>query len=189
RGLIREEPLQGLRIEAWKRDDRSDTRNEEQRQRIEDALAQLGDLQRVRESGEHGTKFSILEFRFSILKRDGRQLPRIENRQSKIENQSPSGDDGLAASLLDLLLGGGREFRGGDLQGAVEIAIAENLHVGLAVANQPSAGQAGSVDLGDRGIEPVEVGDIDDRRFNPESGLVEAAVRQLAVEGHLAAFK
>jgi len=95
----------------------------------------------------------------------------------------------LAAGLFDLGLGGRRELRGGDLERAGDFTVAENLDRLLALADQTGRGQRRGVDLRDRGIQRAELADVEDRDLGAEFVIVEAALGQLAVKGHLAAFK
>jgi len=53
--------FQRMRIDARQRDVRSDARHKKQRQRIEDAGAELGNLQGIRESRNTGGKFMIYD--------------------------------------------------------------------------------------------------------------------------------
>src|SRR3954467_3601800 len=111
------------------------------------------------------------------------------NREAKIENQGASADDGLAAGLLELGLGGTGELLRGDLEGAADFAVAEDLEQLDARADEAGGGEHLGVHLGDLGIEAGEIADVDDRILSAELVVVEAAVRELAVEGHLAAFE
>src|SRR5882757_4645061 len=101
----------------------------------------------------------------------------------------PSGDNGLAAGLLDLGLGRLGELRRGDLQRAGDFAVAQHLEVLLVLADEAGLGEDGDVDVLDLGVEGREVADVDDHGLGAEVELVEAAVRELAVKGHLAALK
>ena len=56
-------------------------------------------------------------------------------------------------------------------------------------ANQATGGEHGGRHLGDGGVEPGEIADVDDFVREAEAGLVEAALRELAVKRHLAALK
>src|SRR5690606_39043003 len=55
--------------------------------------------------------------------------------------------------------------------------------------DQAGRGQRGGVDFGDVVREAGKDADIDDGDLRAEVGLIEAAMRELAVKGHLAAFK
>ena len=97
--------------------------------------------------------------------------------------------DRLAAGLLELGLGGAGEFLGGDLERAADFAVAEDLEHRDARAHESGLGQHLGVHLGDLGVEPGEVADVDDGVAGAELVVVEAAVRELAVKGHLAALE
>src|SRR5258708_7336833 len=100
-----------------------------------------------------------------------------------------SGRDGLAAGLLELGLGRTGELLGGDLERAGDFAVAEDLEHGDARAHQAGLRQHLGVHLGDLLVEPGQVADVDDGVAGAELVVVEAAVRELAVKGHLAALE
>src|ERR1700679_3336976 len=98
-------------------------------------------------------------------------------------------DDRLTPGLLDLGLGRPGEPRRRDLECACDLAVPEDLHRRLPGADEPGLGQPRRVDLLDGRVEPAEVAQVDDGDLRAELIVVEAAVRQLAVEGHLAALE
>ena len=59
-GLVAEELLQWLGINARQRDVRGNPGHEQQRQRVKNARAELGDFQGVRESGKHSVRRMVV---------------------------------------------------------------------------------------------------------------------------------
>ena len=59
-GLVAEELLQWLGINARQRNVRGHAGHEQQRKRVENARPELGDFQRVRESGKHSVRRMVV---------------------------------------------------------------------------------------------------------------------------------
>src|SRR4051812_34469879 len=97
--------------------------------------------------------------------------------------------DRLPAGLLDFRLGRFGELRGSDLQRAADFTIAEDLHRRLVRPDETVGREHLRVDLADRRIEGGERPDIHHRELRAVIVIVETAVRELAVQRHLAAFK
>lgn len=100
-----------------------------------------------------------------------------------------SGYDGFAASGLDFGFGRSGELAGRDLEGTGELTVAEHFHEGLTGADNTGLGKHLCVDLGHALVETSEITDIQNGRLSAEVRLVEAAVRQTTIKGHLATFK
>jgi hypothetical protein len=123
------------------RDVRADAGDEEERKRVEDPGAKLRDLQRVGEGGETCA---------------GRDV---------------SPDDRLAAGLFDLLLGGGGELGGGDLEGA-RISPSPSTLTAFSPRMRPALARNDSVDLRDRGVQGRQVAQVDDGDLGAEAALL-----------------
>src|SRR3954471_18446065 len=102
---------------------------------------------------------------------------------------SASADQRLAAGLFDLGLGGLGELRRRDLELPADFAVAQNLDGLLATTDQPVRRQHFGIDLGDFRIEAGKVAHVDHGNLGAVIVIIEPAVRELAVERHLAAFK
>src|SRR5581483_4395106 len=100
-----------------------------------------------------------------------------------------SGDDRLTAGLLDLGLGRLGKPGRGDLERAAHFAVAEDLDRLLVGADQAVGREDLGVDLGDLGVERGEIADIHHRDLGAVLVIIEATMRQLAVERHLAALE
>ena len=88
-------------------------------------------------------------------------------------------------------LGFGRlgKLRGGNLHGAGQFAIAQNFHSLLSGTDESGVSKREHRDFRYRSIQTREIADIQDGDFGTEIELIKAAVRQLPLEGHLAAFE
>ena len=88
-------------------------------------------------------------------------------------------------------LGFGRlgKLRGGNLDSAGQFAIAQNFHSLLAGTDEAGGSKRECRYFRDGGIQAGEIADIEDGDFGTEIELIESAVRELAVKGHLAAFE
>jgi hypothetical protein len=110
------------------------------------------------------------------------------DQQSAI-NSPQSNNDGLATGFLDLGLGGLGKLRGRYGKRACEFAVTEDLQIFFVVTDQAGVRQNLGVHFRDTGIESGKIAQVDDHRLNPERSLVETAVREFTIKGHLATFE
>src|SRR5688572_31716714 len=91
------------------------------------------------------------------------------------------------AGLLDDLPGRLGELRRGDVELLGELAVAEDLHAIVRALDQAGLTKHGLIDRG-AVVEALQIGDVHDRVVGLED-IGEAALRQTAMQRHLAAFK
>ena len=176
-----------MRIDAGQRNVRGDARHEQQRQRVENARAELGDLQGVREGGKHLRKnFGFCGFRLRFSKLTMRA---VGFRKSTANRKLAQPTIAWPPAFSILALADSENFAAVTLKARLSSPSPRILTVFSPPRIRPAGGQHLGVDLGDAGVERREVADVEHRDLGAMLVIVEAAVRELAVKRHLAAFE